>query len=133
MPRRDGQERQAEKEREQQARAIIGERMEIAASTVGLKQAGAGKRFGIKPGRWGQYARGERTPPAWLLRELPEKFGRQLTWFFGLPDPRGLDETETEIVDLLRHIRSPDLKRNIIELLLAQLREQVRVDERLRA
>lgn len=109
----------------EEARRIFGTRLGIARAVVYPDQDSAGAALGLKPRRWGAYEGGRREPPLWLLRKLPEMFHRPLSWFFDLPDERGLSEAEGRIISLLRSIEDPAVRvaadQAIIVILEAQL------------
>ena len=119
-----------EKRIEAEVRRLVGTRMGMVRESMGLDQDAAGALFGIRGHRWGYYERGDREPPLWLLRKLPQVFHRPLSWFFDLPDERGLDDDEAQVISLLRAITSPPVKRAALAGMVALLEAGIRESER---
>lgn len=120
------------KEREEalaaEARAVFGTRLGIARAAVFPDQDSAGKALGFKKRRWGGYEAGRREPPLWFLRQLPAMFHRPLSWFFDLPDERGLDETEQRIISTLRLLQDPLIRSAAADAALTVLEAQLPLD-----
>ena len=121
------------KEREEElaaeARRIFGTRLGIARAAVYADQDEAGAVLGFKKRRWGAYEGGRREPPLWFLRQLPGMFHRPLSWFFDLPDERDLNESEQQIISLLRMIRDPHVRRAAEETVIRVLEAQLPLDQ----
>lgn len=105
----------------QEARQIFAQRLAQARMRLFSDQDTAGAAFGLRKGRWGGYERARCEPPLWVIRLLPEKLHMPLAWFFGLPDERGLDDKETEIVSMLRAIPDPRRRAHATELVITVL------------
>ena len=92
------------------ARKIFATRLGIARVALYSDQDSAGAVLGLKKHRWGCYERGDREPPLWVLRRLPQMFHRPLSWFFDLPDERELSDREARIILALRAIPDDDIR-----------------------
>ena len=104
---------------------VVGEQMQRARESMQLDQGEAGARIGITAARWGSYERGERSLPLDKLRLLPRAFHRPVTFFLRLPDERGLEAAEQEIISLERAIKDSNLRQAALEITARQLQAQV--------
>ena len=107
------------------AAKIVGEQMQKARESMQLDQGEAGARVGISAARWGSYERGERSLPLDKLRLLPKAFHRPVTFFLRVPDERGLEPAEQEVISLERAIQDPVLRIAALETAARQLQAQV--------
>ncbi len=121
-----------QEELKKEARKIFSERLGLARAEVYPDQDSAGEALGLKPRRWGGWERARTEPPLWVLRKLPELFGRPLSWFFGLPDEHELSDAEARIITTLRSIQDPELRAAAEQALLISAQAQLPLDRRLR-
>lgn len=121
--------REQEERLAEEARKVFGTRLGIARAAIYPDQDSAGAALGLRPRRWGAYEGGRREPPLWILRKLPELFHRPLSWFFDLPDERGLSDAEGQIVSLLRAIKDPDTRAAADAAVVRILEAQVALDQ----
>ncbi len=104
----------------------------IARDRAGLTQKELAARLGIEPGTLSTYETAARKVPIALLPKLARALGRPIGYFFGEPDPRGLDDEEQGIIGQLRSIQDPELRKSATRAIFDILRNVIKTDQALR-
>lgn len=117
---------------QESAKEIVARQLRKARESMDLDQGEAAHRIGISTGRWGTYERAERSPTLDIIREFPRVFYRPLTWLFSLPDERGLEPEEQEVISLERQISDAEIRAAVLDSIRGQLEAQIKLDRDLR-
>jgi len=110
--------------------AVLGDRIVQRRNQMGMTQSELARCIGIARGQMWKYETGTSSPTADVLMKLSQALAISVDWLLGIeatewqPEasvpPGELDETEREIVEVLR-LKSPERRKAMLEIVrLAQ-------------
>lgn len=118
----------ARKRQKQPFAIAMGRRMRHARIRLEMEQQAVADALGITLEAYGSYERGWHPVPSELLAPLACVLHLTVNDLLGLPDEAGLTHEERQVIELYRDIKSPDIRKVIIELIQVHRR----VDQGLR-
>lgn len=92
-----------------------GKRVVAAMDSVGLTQRETARLLGMDENTFGGAIRGYHRFQLEIIPRLAEVLHRPISYFFGLPDPRGLSDEEQILVEIFRAYQRPIMREALLE------------------